>query len=376
MDDTGQSFTTKMGNGVAGGDFKFLFSLLPGDYNQDGIVNGLDTVTAAVQDGDGDNVVENGSTADDTAIASANAGWELPFRKTQGDYKDDEKIDGDSVSLLLDYGIWRSTFGSTTDLRADGDKSGVIDTPDYNVWRHLAPSYSAWYQGPHGAGVALDLVDFGSAPRVANVTVSGSTSTHSPYSFATHVGSGAQLQTVPVGAADTISITFSEDVNIVASNLYVVGLRTANVPTVVDFSYDIATMTATWRFANLFANDQYAISLSDVVTDIEGNNLDGEWVNPATTTTTNSLVSVFPSGDGSAGGRFNFVFTIMAGDANRNNLVDGTDYGVLSVNYGNYVSNATFSQGDSRATAKLKIRTTTFGPQNILNTTTSRHLKY
>ena len=35
------------GNGTAGGDFNFAFNVLPGDTNQDGIVNGLDINTIA-----------------------------------------------------------------------------------------------------------------------------------------------------------------------------------------------------------------------------------------------------------------------------------------------------------------------------------------
>jgi hypothetical protein len=39
--------------------------------------------------------------------------------------------------------------------------------------------------------------------------------------------------------------TFSEDVNVVASNLKLIGLTTGNVPTIAEFNYDIPSMTAT-----------------------------------------------------------------------------------------------------------------------------------
>lgn len=35
-----------------------------------------------------------------------------------------------------DYDLWRSTFGSSSDLRADGNGDGVVGTPDYVVWRN------------------------------------------------------------------------------------------------------------------------------------------------------------------------------------------------------------------------------------------------
>jgi len=31
--------------------------------------------------------------------------------------------------------VWRDTLGSTTDLRADGDGSGVVDEADFQLWR-------------------------------------------------------------------------------------------------------------------------------------------------------------------------------------------------------------------------------------------------
>jgi hypothetical protein len=49
-----------------------------------------------------------------------------------GDYNGDGKVDA------ADYTVWRDTFGSTTDLRANGDDSGtsqgVVDQADYLTW--------------------------------------------------------------------------------------------------------------------------------------------------------------------------------------------------------------------------------------------------
>jgi hypothetical protein len=143
-------------------------------------------------------------------------------------------------------------------------------------------------------------------------------------------GSGQQLVTVPVGGADTVSITFSEDVNVIASHLKLVGLTSANVPSLAEFSYDVFSMTATWRFEGWTFGDNYLISLSDAVTDVEGDRLDGEWTNPTSVTTTNAAVSVFPSGDDEAGGNFNFIATLLPGDVNLDQHVNEQDFAILA----------------------------------------------
>jgi hypothetical protein len=150
--------------------------------------------------------------------------------KRGGDYEDDEIVDHD------DYMLWRATFGSTTDLRADGNANNEVDAADYALWRNELGMSSAWDDSTMGQHGALPLVDFGSAPRVANVIVSGSISVHAPYSFTLHDGGGEQLRTVPVGGADTISVVFTEDVNVLADDLRLVGLSKASVPGVAQFS--------------------------------------------------------------------------------------------------------------------------------------------
>ena len=60
----------------------------------------------------------------------------------------------------------------------------------------------------------------------------------------------------------------------------------------------------------------------------------------------------FPSGDGTFGGDFDFRFTILPGDANRDNEVDGLDYVIWAMNY---QSGTTFEEGDFTGDGEIDI---------------------
>jgi hypothetical protein len=325
-DDPGQLLLS--GNGIAGGPFEFFFSVLAGDYNQDGMVRNSGSFSDLLVDGDGNGDGVH-TPAEDDAIVNSAAGQELPFRAFSGDYYTD-----DDIVNFADRMSYDATFGQLLSgesdgyLEADGGNfNGVVDAADASVPIVFADSYSAWYLGPAGS----PPTEVGEAPRVMNVVVSGSHSMHAPFSFDTVDGSGQQLRTVPVGGADTISITFSENVNVQADHLTLVGLRTANRPVAAEFSYDIGSMTATWRFEGWALGDHYMISLSERVSDVEGDWLDGEWSNPASVSTNTS--KEFPSGNGTPGGTFNFLATLLPGDANLDLVVTGADLSILYANF-------------------------------------------
>ncbi|MCH8840418.1 MAG: hypothetical protein IH831_07015 [Planctomycetes bacterium] len=387
-DDPQRTFDYNVPNGIGdgmagtmGSEFRFHFALLAGDYDGDGRVEAAEVGSG---DGNGDGNVDG---ADDL-VRNMNEGNLLPLRA-----HGDADFDDDEIVNSLDLAIWEANYGTRLAIHADGDADGDqdVDGDDLAIWENqfgqsgtgLAADFNddgfvdgsdflIWQLG-QGLGVGMggdanfdswvDGFDFliwqnhfglksawyvdwdlavatlaageelpnavGAVPQVTNVIISGSISTHDPFSFDTVDGSGSQLVTVPVGGADTVTIVFSENVNVSADSLSVVGLYHATQPTVAEFAYDAATYTAVWRLEGWwFFGDQYLISLTDAITDVDGNWLDGEWVNPFSFTTINSLVSEFPSGDGNPGGNFNFVLTLLPGDIDLDGDVDEMDDGL------------------------------------------------
>lgn len=158
---------------------------------------------------------------------------------------------------------------------------------------------------------------------------------------------GIQLDTMPVALADTIKIQFDEPIDpaTLTGALTLIGMQTGNAPTESGVvSYDSMTNTATWTFTGWTLADQYALRLKDTVTDTAGNQLDGEWTNPANRMVTSFGVSQFPSGDSTSGGEFQFVATLMHGDADLDGAIGDYDLTVLLDNWGDTVDR--FELGD------------------------------
>jgi|GEM_PF-6676255 len=139
--------------------------------------------------------------------------------------------------------------------------------------------------------------------------------------YAIPTGSAAQSTALPWSDLDRISITFSEDVDIQASDLAITGVTNTNY-TVDHFFYDPVAKNATWTLTTpLASQERVLLDLDgdglDPVADLDGNLLDGEWTDE---------VSTFDSGNGTAGGDFEFRFNVLEGDAYTTGNVDYYDY--------------------------------------------------
>jgi hypothetical protein len=226
--------------------------------------------------------------------------------------------------------------------------------------------------------VDIGAVEFDTAtpPKVINVTISSwsATNPHTPHSFNNLAdnlndfdGSGIQLRTVPVGNIDTVSIQFSELVVVAATDFLFRGLTKANTFVANQFTPPSAenSFTATWLFADpIIIGDYYLVSLSDDITNLAGTHLDGDWTNPGRLLENpadpgdgyfdenGDLVSEFPSGNGSAGGDFNFVLTILPGDATLDLSIDTADL-IILLNQFFAEGNFTFQEGNFNGNSQI-----------------------
>jgi hypothetical protein len=117
----------------------------------------------------------------------------------------------------------------------------------------------------------------------------------------------AQLTDLPWSNVDQISVRFSEPVTVQTDDFYVAGATVSQYP-VLAMAYNPATFTATWTLSQAISNDKLSVHVRGRVTDIDHNPLDGEWADGA---------DAYPSGDGIAGGLFQFRVNVLPGDVDQ-----------------------------------------------------------
>ncbi|HEX6963361.1 MAG TPA: choice-of-anchor Q domain-containing protein [Lacipirellula sp.] len=222
-----------------------------------------------------------------------------------------------------------------------GDPSAIYNPTEFD---QRGPGFPRVFDLPlskaNRGPVDIGATEVGLA-KVVDVIISGSASVHDPFSYSQAFAQGIhQFRTVPVGGADTLEIVFSEWVDVASTDLVLVGGQTGITYTgdwnIVDYQFDPLTFTARWRFdspddadslANRFPTDIFEIGLNvdgpRTIHDAYGNALDSEWGfvhalwHPSRS---------FPSGDGAAGGAFYFIFVILPGDIDLDNVVAGVDF--------------------------------------------------
>jgi hypothetical protein len=193
----------------------------------------------------------------------------------------------------------------------------------------------AWHSSPQdGSGYGIFAQRYQSAPapslpQVTQVFVNGlgltGQTTANGVAFRTlariddtfgyAVPAGAnQSKSIPWnGGVDRIALRFSADVarEVQEADLVVRGVNTDSYAS-AGFSYDPTTKTAVWMFSAPITNDKLRLFLDDALV----GGLDGEWADGA---------DAFPSGDGTAGGDFDFRFNVLRGDATQDGRVNALD---------------------------------------------------
>jgi hypothetical protein len=169
------------------------------------------------------------------------------------------------------------------------------------------------------------------APKVTGVYVNGTAWKQSfrDYLASTGVGSATlgykvldgtgQLKDLPWTNLNQISITFDGDVAVDQADLALKGINTATLASSA-FTYDAVNHVATWTLPTL-TKDKLLIELSGSTGGVSAAGdptllLDGDWT---TSVTTGS------SGDGTAGGDFDFRLNVLPGDVNQTAPVNATD---------------------------------------------------
>jgi hypothetical protein len=136
----------------------------------------------------------------------------------------------------------------------------------------------------------------------------------------------AQMSSLTWSNIDQIILRFDEDVHVDIADLSLSGVNVVAYQ-FTDFHYDPIDHVAIWTLAAPLDKDRFQIDLdasgADAVRDLDGNVLDGEWVNKVSTV----------SGNGVAGGDFQFTFHVQPTDVDNNGRITTNDYAwILQLN--------------------------------------------
>jgi hypothetical protein len=182
-------------------------------------------------------------------------------------------------------------------------------------------------------------------PKVVDVEVASTSWTAGFLEFVQDNAEESRGYSVPFGAAqlnsltwtniDQIILRFSEDVYIDSADLSISGVNTTAYQ-FGDFHYDPIDHVAIWTLAAPLDKDRFQLDLDangeDPVRDLAGNTLDGEWVNKVSTV----------SGNGTAGGDFQFTFHVQPTDVDNNGRITSNDYALIYQLNGKTIADSTY----------------------------------
>ncbi len=214
----------------------------------------------------------------------------------------------DSITYTLGNLSALTAPGGTYTLKFTAAGSGVKDALNNPVVGDASASFVLNPTVPEVTGVYVRVSAW--QPTVLNYLAANNLGSSLGYQL---TGGPNQLLTLPWENIDTISVAFSRDVNVTQSSIQLIGSSSAPAAPSLSsavYSYNSSTFTATWSFASPLALNKYLLSIpsSAVTSKATGSQLDGD---------VTTGVTVLPSGNGVAGGDFNFRFNILPGDTDQ-----------------------------------------------------------
>jgi len=137
----------------------------------------------------------------------------------------------------------------------------------------------------------------------------------------------SNTQALPWTNVDQLTLRFSEPAVITSDQLTIRGGQSGS-RLVESFKYDAQSQSATWTLTGVLPSDRFLLELDgdglQPATDEDGAAIDGDW----------NHGQYFPSGDGAAGGDFEFPFSVLPGDANQDGVVSESDFEILKAQFG------------------------------------------
>jgi GH35 family endo-1,4-beta-xylanase len=128
------------------------YNITPAGSAYESLLNSWTTDYTSIVNADGSVTLPGTAFYGDYEVTVLGKKYQLHLAKGATDYSLTVPVgdyNGDGVVDAADYTVWRDTFGSATDLRADGNGNHSIDAGDYDIW--VAKFGNVYSTGPGDA---------------------------------------------------------------------------------------------------------------------------------------------------------------------------------------------------------------------------------